>query len=451
MDASRLKESLHFYNPWWETERVPPDLLTEYQRPVVKDIISYLRLDRIIVLKGPRRTGKTTIFYQIIDNLLRNGVHGKDIIFLSFDDIRMRVELDDILKIYQQMNKRLIKEGSPLYIFMDEAHFLENWQFFVKKYFDRKYPLKFLVSGSAASLIKKGTESLAGRTIDETIYPFSFYEFLSLHLKKQKLMDKVNRLRDEFKGFNFVDITELTPYAVEIKILFEEYLQKGGFPNLFGINETLLWKRLVREDIVEKVIYRDMVELYDIKKPEALEKLFLYLVDISSQILSVANIANSLGLSREYTEKYLFYLEQSFLIKRLKKYAKSVEKSIRSAEKLHILDAGLMNAFSKMEAGHIMEGVSAGHLLRLKDARVYYFHERYEVDLVVEMDKSVLPIEVKYKGHISKQDIKGIEVFSRKFKPDKGMVITRDMSKEEKVNGQSLMFIPAWLFMLLAV
>lgn len=449
--TGKLKESLHFYNPWWETERVPSDLLTEYQRPIVKDLLSYLPMNRIIVLKGPRRTGKTTIFYQVVDNLIRNGVPASDILFLSFDDIKMRVELDEILKVYQQMNKRLIKEGSPIYVLMDEVHFLENWQFSVKKYFDRRYPLKFLVCGSAASLIKKGAESLAGRTIEETIYPFSFYEFLSLHLKKQKLIDKVNRLRDEFKGFNFVNITELIPYVTEIKILFEEYSQKGGFPNLFGINEALLWKRLVREDIVEKAIYRDMVDLYDIKKPESLEKLFLYLVDISSQILSVANIANSLGLSREYTEKYLFYLEQSFLIKRLKKYARSVEKSVRGAEKLHILDAGLMNAFSKVETGHIMESITAGHLLRLRDAKVYYFRERYEVDFVVEMDKSFCPMEVKYKGNISKQDLKGIEGFLGKFKLEKAMIITRDLLKEEKLKKQTLIFMPAWLFMLLAV
>lgn len=228
MDTAKLKESLHFYNPWWETERVPPDLLTEYQRPVVKALLSYLSLSRIIVLKGPSRTGKTTIFYQMVENLIKNGVPSRDILFLSFDDIRIKVELDDILKIYQQMNKRLIKEGNPVYIFMDEAHFLENWQFFVKKYFDRKYPLKFIVSGSAASLIKKGSESLAGKTIEETIYPFSFYEFLSLRLKEHKLIDKVNCLRDEFRGFNFIDVTELVPYESEIKILFEEYLQKGG-------------------------------------------------------------------------------------------------------------------------------------------------------------------------------------------------------------------------------
>lgn len=449
MNTSKLKESLYFYNPWWKTGKVPSELLAEYERPVVKDLLSYLSLNRIIILKGPRRTGKTTVFYQIVEHLIRSGVSMNDILFLSFDDIRLRIEMDEILKIYEQINKRLINEGSTIYIFMDEAHFLENWQFSVKKYFDRKYPIKFFISGSAASLIKKGTESLAGRTVEETIYPFSFYEFLSFRMKSHELINKINHIRKEFKDFNFIDITELIPYESEIKIFFDEYLQKGGFPNLFGINETLLWKRLVREDILEKVIYRDLVELYDIKKPDALEKLFLYLVDISSQILNVANIANSIGLSREYTEKYLFYLEQSFLIKRLRKYAKSVEKSIRGSEKLHVLDTGLINAFSKVDLGHVIESMVATHLFRFKDANHYYYREKHEIDLVLERDKKLFPVEVKYKEDISKKDLKGIVTFSQRFKTEKAIVVTRDIFKEDKLNGNRVIFIPARIFMLL--
>ncbi len=71
MDTTTIKQTLHFYNPWWESGAVPSALVKEYKRPIVKDILSYLSLDRIIVIKGPRRTGKTTIFYQIIDNLIR--------------------------------------------------------------------------------------------------------------------------------------------------------------------------------------------------------------------------------------------------------------------------------------------------------------------------------------------------------------------------------------------
>lgn len=449
MESKALKESLYFYNPWWETGRVPVDLIKDYHRPVIQKLFSFLPVDRVLVLKGPRRTGKTTILYQIIHRLLTNGIAAADILFLSFDDMKLRIDLDEILKAYQEINKRLIKEGRPVYVVLDEVHFLENWQFSVKKYFDRKYPLKFLVSGSAATLMKKGTESLAGRTIEETIYPFSFYEFLNYYSKNQKLIDAINNLRDNFIPFDIVDITKLIPYITEIKIAFEEYVEKGGFPNLFGIREKLLWRRLVREDIVEKVIYRDLVELYGIKRPEILEKLFLYLADISSQVLSVTNISNSIGLSREYTEKYLMYLEQALLIKRLKKFAKSIEKSIRSSEKVHLLDSGLINAFSKVETGQIIESIVASHLLRREEGKVYYFREKYEVDLVFEMDELIFPVEVKYKDRISKRDLSGLYSFSRKFKSEMLIIVTRDLLKEESSHGVKTVYLPAWLFLIL--
>lgn len=93
MEAKALKESLYFYNPWWETAKVPADLIKEYQRPVIKKLFSYLPMDRVIVLKGPRRTGKTTLLYQIIDQLLKKGVPAADILFLSFDDVKVRIDL----------------------------------------------------------------------------------------------------------------------------------------------------------------------------------------------------------------------------------------------------------------------------------------------------------------------------------------------------------------------
>lgn len=451
MDIKTLKESLHFYNPWWETDKVPPVLLMKYQKPVFNSIISYLSLDRIIVLKGPRRTGKTTLFYQLIDQLLRHGVIARDILFLSFDDIKLRVDLDEIFKTYQEINKRIIKEGRLVYVFLDEVHFVENWQFHVKKYFDRKYPLKFLVSGSAAALIKKGTESLTGRTVEEIIYPFSFYEYLNYRFKNQRVFEVINNLKKIFVplALKDIDITDLIPYLTEIKIIFEEYLEKGGFPNLFDISEKLLWKKLVREDIVEKVIYRDLVELYDIKKPEILEKLFLYLTDITSQIINLSNISNSLKLSREYTEKYLVYLEQALLIKRLKKYAKSIEKVIRSNEKIHIIDSGLINAFSKIEVGQVLESMVASHLSRSKEIKIYYYREKYEVDLVaVTGKKNIFPIEIKYKDDISKRDLSGLFSFAKKFNCKTLIVVTRDMLKEETLNEYRVIFIPAWLFLL---
>lgn len=449
MDKNNIKESLFFYNPWWQTKKVPGELLKNYQRPVLKRLFSYLPLERIIVLKGPRRTGKTTIFYQMVDQLISGGASADEILFLSFDDIKLRLELDEILKAYQEVHRRVIKEGRTVYIFLDEVQFLENWPFQVKKYFDRKYPLKFLVSGSAATLIRKDSESLAGRTVEETIYPFSFYEYLSYRLKNQRLAEAIDRLRDRFIPFDPLDVTDLIPDLMEIKIVLEEYLEKGGFPNLFEIKEGLLWKKLVREDIVEKVIYRDLVDLYDIKKPEVLEKLFFYLADITSQILSVTNISNSLGLSREYTDKYLFYLEQALLVRRLKKFSRSVEKTIRSMDKVHLLDSGLITAFANPDPGQLLESVVASHLLRREGGKVYYYRDKYEVDLVFADAKRIFPIEVKYKDDFSRRDLNGLILFGKKFKTGKSLVVSRNYMKKELHNGQEIIYLPAWLFLLL--
>ncbi|MGB9613403.1 MAG: AAA family ATPase, partial [Candidatus Margulisiibacteriota bacterium] len=185
----KLRESLNFYNPWWRTGRVPDELKLVYQRPILRKLISYLNLDRIVVLKGPRRTGKSTLLYQIIDSLILNGVSPQSILYLSFDDIDARAELSLIIKAYEEILSKNIAETKETYCLLDEVHFLDNWSFQIKKYFDRKFPIKFIVSGSSASLIKKGAESLAGRTVEEIILPFSFKEYLAFKTKDKALFE----------------------------------------------------------------------------------------------------------------------------------------------------------------------------------------------------------------------------------------------------------------------
>ena len=96
MIGKELEKILFFHNPWWQEKKVPRVLLPDFEKPVLAKIKKHLKgLERIIVLKGPRRTGKTTLFYQVIDFLLASGVNSFDILFLSFDDLSLRVNLED--------------------------------------------------------------------------------------------------------------------------------------------------------------------------------------------------------------------------------------------------------------------------------------------------------------------------------------------------------------------
>jgi predicted AAA+ superfamily ATPase len=478
-NTERLKRSLYFYNPWWIDNKVPIALKLKYRRPILKKLLDYFKLDRIVLVKGPRRTGKTTLLYQIIDELIvKRKISPQNIIYLSWDDpqLESKVTLSEILSAYEQLRGKTFNfKEETVYLFLDEVHFWEGWQFEVKKYFDQKYPLKFILSGSSSSLIRKGSESLMGRTIEELILPFSFYEYLTYKLKDKRLDEIIIELRGNCpyplspyqirQIHQSVDapqhlpqIDQLIPYQNKIRILFAEYLNRGGFPHLLEVDNPVLWRRLLRDDVIEKVIYRDLVELYEIKKPQVLENLFLYLAGHSSDIVNITNIANSLCLSREYTLKYLNYLCESFLVFRIKKYSPSVEKQIRSNQKVHLIDSGLITVFGFGGGGgenedKKLEGQKVESLIGryfLKD-NAFYWREKEEVDFVLDLKegKPLLPIEVKYRNSILLRDLKGIIKFMDKYKAKEGVVISKDLLQRKEQDDKILWVIPAWFFLLI--
>ena len=416
-----------------------------YQRPILRKLISYLNLDRIVVLKGPRRTGKSTLLYQIIDSLILNGVSPQSILYLSFDDIDARAELSLIIKAYEEILSKNIAETKETYCLLDEVHFLDNWSFQIKKYFDRKFPIKFIVSGSSASLIKKGAESLAGRTVEEIILPFSFKEYLAFKTKDKALFEILDQIKFNLSTPSLPHIAPLTPYQREITLLFQEYLKRGGFPNVLNIKEDMLWQKLLREDVIQKVIYRDLVEYFGIKKPLVLEKLLIYLADHSSEILNLTSISNSLNLSRPYAEKYLDYLQQAYLVFTLMKYSRSIEARIRSSHKVHLIDSGLISSLSRGNEDKVMESVIGHHLFFLP---LLYWRNRFEVDFVIDQNPP-LPIEVKNKSTLDPTDFKGLFSFMDKFKVNSGILISKETLENKHFEDRAIYCLPAWLFCLL--
>lgn len=446
MDVEKLKEIIHFHNPWWLRGEVPEELLADYERPVLERLLSYLDLDRILVIKGPRRTGKTTLLYQMISRLISDGVDPENILFLSFEDFQAREDLDEVAKVYQQLTRKLFIRKEKVYFFLDEVQFLPGWSLYLKKYFDKKYPIQFIVSGSAVSLIKKGSESLAGRTVEEKILPFSFYEYLDYRLRDKKLKENIDGLREEFNFKRLPSKDNLIPYETQIKIVFEEYLNRGGFPHLFRIKEKILWQKLLKEDVIEKVIYRDLVELYQIRKPFVLEKLFLYLTEHSSDILNISNISNSLGLSREYTERYVDYLRHAYLIFKLQRYSKAFETQMRRAEKCYIVDPGLLQLSFGFNVGKAVETAVASHL---PGGSLYYWrNNNYEVDMVLKTEENIIPLEVKYKNEIKVSDLKGILALLEDSKQKLAVVVTKDLMEEKKIEKRTVLCLPGWIFLL---
>lgn len=439
MNNYAVLERLSFHNPWWVSGRVPLPFLPEFKRDIVSTLLSYLKIDRAILLKGPRRVGKTTAFYQLIDILLKNNIRPKDICYISFDDPILRTSLDEIIRIYDGYRGEKLQSGK-VYFFLDEAQFLKEWEFTVKLYLDRKYPIKFFISGSSISLLTQKVESLAGRTIEEILYPLSFKEYLSFfvpsliiekHIKNKKLFPT-----------NF--LTSIVPLVPEIRVQFANFLRIGGFPHIYSEQEEL-YSKFIKEDILDKVIFRDLVELYKIREPSHLEKLFYYLGKNTSAIINLTTLSQSLGISRVVVERYISYLEHSLLYFRLPKFSKSLKETMRSNPKGHLIDPALCNFFG-VSNDQILETTVSAFLFKKFQKNIYFWRDQFhEIDIVINR-KGIIPIEIK---NSNKQEIpKSMFYIMEKQKLDKGFVIYNGDFTKVKVGKKHIIFCPVWYFLL---
>ncbi|MDP7265564.1 MAG: ATP-binding protein, partial [Candidatus Thermoplasmatota archaeon] len=441
---------LTVYNPWWNVGKVPEALLLPYRRKVFKDLLQWLEGKRILGIVGPRRTGKTTIMYQLIQYLLtEKEIDPLQILYLSCDDPAFGVF--DIQSMFATYEENLLHESithKQVYVFIDEIQFLKDWARWLKRYHDLKYPVKFIISGSSATYNKsRSKESLVGRIVEEDFYPFSFAEYIECtgNMVFDISFDELSR-----GDFSNLDTVKLASFTTQLKTALNEYAIRGGFPEYFNEKTFLIWSRLIRSDIVDKTIYKDLVRLYDIKMPSLLESLLVYLAGTSSGIFVHTKASDMLGISRPTVVNYMEYLKSAFLIDEARKYSKSAASEARSAKKTYMIDSGLMNSLlgepelTDLNKGKIFETLAFNHARSLADSVHYWRHGTTEVDLVLSKNNIVTPIEVKYRENISKSDTKGVCRFMDRYKCQNGIVLTRDTL--EKLGSVTL--LPVWLFLI---
>lgn len=453
-------------NEWWETKEIPKELVPDTKRKVFSEIVDLLDDRRIISIIGPRRTGKTTLMFQTMDYLLRKAKVGpKKVLFFSGDDVELR-EIEDLIgtavKTYFEEFLRQDYRGEKTYIFIDEVHRIKDWQLWLKKFYDLKYNIKFIISGSSATRIKhEQKESLAGRTIEFVMFPLSFREFLNF--QGVALEPKTISFPDlEYRKLVAVADKFGPKRILSLKRWLDEYMLVGGFPEWVETKSVRKWQIKLRGDIVKKVIYDDIASTYGVKNAFKLEVLLGLLAALQSRIYSYNSIAHTLKIDNETSEQYVNYLKEGFLIFELRNYAASAEKRIRKNYKYVLVDVGLRNVLERIgdisklsgeEVGYLIEGVVQQHVLWSAEEWVmgvsYWKEGKDEVDLVVMVKDQIAPIEVKYRSEITSGDIKGLLSFMGAYKLRRGIVVTKDLLENRKVDGKEIFFIPVWLFLLL--
>jgi len=467
-----IKQSLYANNNWWNGEKVNPKFLLSRKRDEFSNIIEKIDEKRILSIIGPRRVGKSTLIYQAINYLLENAkIDPKRILFFSGDDpslfFHQDDKLSDILDVYFEeiLSEAYSKVESKIYIFIDEIHFIRNWQKFLKVYFDRKYDIKFIVSGSSSVHLYKDTkESLLGRIENIYVLPLTFHQFLNFHqtyiskeedinIPKFVLSDPVN----SFKSLDSVYYNEDLKFKIG-KVL-KKYILVGGYPEYFENTDVDLWLKRLADDVITRGIYKDILTLYGINSPEILEKIIYYISANNAQTFSYTEMANTFSVDTSTLITYIGYLKEAFFVNVLENYSSNMGKVIRTNKKLSILDNGIQNSFLKRReiddniAGHIIESMSSFDVRLIcekENYNQYYYRntKQEEIDIILDRKIDLIPIEVKYTNNIGIGDTKNIKKFMEAYKNSKtttvnyGIFITKDIYKHES----NLFYIPYWVF-----
>lgn len=282
-----LLQAIERFNFWSN-----PEFKSGFSRLFYLDKIrKYQNNSLVKVLVGQRRSGKSYILRQIAEQLIRSGVSPKNILFinkefLEFDAIQDYKDLDQLIRHY----KAKLKPKGKVYLFIDEIQNIRQWERLVNSYSqDYTESYELFISGSNSKMLSGELSSLlSGRYISFEIFPFSYAEYLGvLNLERGKAS-------------------------------FIEYLQTGGLPELFHLPDEES-KRHYVSAIKDTVLLRDIIQRQAIKDPKLLEDLFIYLINTSSNLLSINNIANyfkSQGRKTSFDtiSNYIGFIEDSFLV-----------------------------------------------------------------------------------------------------------------------------------------
>lgn len=410
-----MEEIYYALNPWWEKRSFETGVLRE---PYVGKITRSMNRRQIEVIVGSRRIGKTTLLRQLISHCLNQGISAHDILYLALDHPQLsQATLSEHLRNFRQLFMH--SRERRLYLFLDEVQESPHWQLELKSLYDLE-PLKVLCTGSTSSLIQRQAGKLTGRQIVTLLYPLSFNEFLK-----------------------FREILPPRAEGYQYERLFEQYLQEGGYPE-----QVLTPSQEYLNNLVEDIIARDIVRLYNIRRASLLKDLLILLAGSVGTRISFHQLSKTLGISLDTVKEYVGYLQTAFLVKPMEKWSTSYKDKIYAQKKIYFYDTGIKNLLSgERDLGAKVENTLFMDFVKQGIVCGYYAESEREVDFVCGSVKSPEAVEAKYETRLNWDDKKygGVKLFLRRYPQTKKItIVSKSAELEFKEGKTTITVIPAW-------
>lgn len=463
-----LSSNLRSTNPWWigeEMLRPPPfrrwpfgrlrRLLTQGMTPAV-------------VLRGPRRVGKTVLLHQTIQTLLEEGVSGRRILYVPFDELpTLRPIKEPILAIARWFENNILGESfnraanakRPAYLLFDEVQNLDAWAPQIKNLVDNQ-GVRALLTGSSSLRIEAGRDSLAGRVTTLEMGPLLLREIAEVRFAESCASQWADNGLDKLVSADFWhDAVRIGEEQRGIRRQsFKAFAERGGYPIAHEKYDTP-WHELadyLNETVIRRAIQHDlrMGPRGQKRDEKLLEEVFRLCCRYAGQAAGPAAfvseiqqaLAGNIGWNRILS--YLRFLDGTLLVRMIQPIELRLKRK-RAPAKIclsdHTLRAAWLQEVIPLDseglaaaphlsdlAGRLAESTLGYFLASIPNLDVSHFPERGaepEVDFVLTIGTKRIPIEIKYRRRIDPlDDTRGLRAFLEKqvYNAPFGLLVTLD-------------------------
>jgi predicted AAA+ superfamily ATPase len=450
----QIIERIRFDNPWWETGKIP-DFYLKLQKRLYFDLfieqLKQTEVKRAVVMMGPRRVGKTVTLFQSIQQLLDEKTSPSKICYLSLDTpIYNNISLDDLFRLCRKSLNE--KETKGFYLFFDEIQYLKNWEVHLKSMVDSYHETKFVASGSSAAALRlKSEESGAGRFSDFLLPPLTFHEYLSL-----KGIHNIVEYKTIVSPESGEKIIPAAENHEELNKHFIDYINYGGYPEIV-MNPVIQNDpgQYIRNDIIDKVLLRDLPSLYGIRDVQELNAMFNVIAYHSGNEFNLEELSKQSGVDKNTIRRYLEYLEAAFLIKIIYPVGINTKRFLRAARfKIYLTNPSMRCALfapitiNSEHLGQMVETAIFSQWMHWGKVPLHYstWHNG-EVDMVMvnPSQKPDWAIEIKWSNLYfdNPEKLKGLIKYAIENKMQTVYATSIDKFGYKTVKGKNILFYQA--------
>jgi hypothetical protein len=422
-------------------------ILDAQSSPLYTGVLRELKITHLSkkasVIIGVRRCGKTTLINQIATNLLSQRISPKNFLYVNFFDERLSflktVGLNMVLEAYFSIYPEK-KNQEKIYCFFDEIQIIPEWEKFIDRILRTENCEVFLTGSSANLLSKEIATEMRGRSLSWELFPFSFREFLLV------------------KNISF-ELPLNTKDRLTIQKVFDEFFEKGGFPEVVDVDEHIRVK--IHQEYFNSILFRDLIERYDISHPRAILDLARRLIDNIGSLYTLNKLTSYLQSLGHKTPKnsvaqYLEWFQDAYFLFTVRMYDASLSKSNANPKKIYCIDQSFVKSVSSgilINSGHLLENMIF-IALRRKFVEIYYYKTKggLEVDFVVQTQKQhkyLLQVSESLANPQTRQrELRAMEVAMVELNLSSGIVVTLNEQEEIAFENGVIQIIPVWRFLL---